>query len=963
MTYDELLKVIKKAARTGANELDLSLRGLAEIPAEIGQLKKLKHLDLRDNHLSVLPAEIGQLINLELLDLSSNKLSVLPAEIGQLINLRQLYLSANQLSTLPIEIGQLKRLQLLYLSSNQLSRLPAEIGQLEALGELYLRENSLSELPAEIGQLEALQLLYISSNRLNKIPPKIGCLKNLQELDLSSNHLTAIPQEIGQINNLQQLDIRFNHLSTLPPEIGRLENLQKLDLGSNRLTAIPAEIGQLRSLQQLDLRTNQLSALPIEIRQLAHLTYLTASSNPLPIPPEILVNEFSAVTILDFYFTTQDPTATDPLYEAKFLIVGEGGAGKTSLAKKIQDPSYELNPDEESTHGIDVIQWRFPLDDGHEFRVNLWDFGGQEIYHQTHQFFLTERSLYALVADTRKENTDFPYWLNSIELFGGNSPVLVIKNEKGNSPCNVNEKQLRGDFQYIKEFLPTNLNDGRGLDAIKAAIQYHITSIDFVGTPLPKPWVRVRYALENDARNYLDQHDYFALCERNGVTDRTEMLRISDFLHKLGICLHFQNDRVLKHLVILRPEWATNAVYAIVKNDTVAAAKGLFTHTDAETIWAEANYANLGDELLQLMENFNLCYPIPGLLDAYIAPQLLDFEPPSYDWANTNALTLRYEYEFMPKGILTQLIVRLYRWIEQQQVVWRSGVVLTNGRARAEVIETYRPYKGEIRLCVSGVHNKELLSIIANEIDQINASFEKIKVNKKIPCNCEECLGNRAPHYFRLQTLDRFLAKGRTEVTCEKSAIDVPIRRLTAVLPTGEIFAELPAQYEQAELLSGREKQATQDEFDRLKRQHTEYYPADQFFDVFLAHNSQDKPFVRQVYQQLRDLNLQPWLDEKEVAPGRNFHDEIQRMIRQIKTAAIFLGPTGLGPWQKVEQESFITECVERNIPVIPVLLPGVKKIPDELVFLKRFSPVFFNTADNKTALDLLRWGITGNKG
>jgi GTPase SAR1 family protein len=44
---------------------------------------------------------------------------------------------------------------------------------------------------------------------------------------------------------------------------------------------------------------------------------------------------------------------------------------------------------------------------GKNFRVNIWDFGGQEIYHQTHQFFLTERSLYALVADTRTENTDF----------------------------------------------------------------------------------------------------------------------------------------------------------------------------------------------------------------------------------------------------------------------------------------------------------------------------------------------------------------------------------------------------------------------------------------------------------------------------------------------------------------------------------------------------------------------------
>ena len=136
---------------------------------------------------------------------------------------------------------------------------------------------------------------------------------------------------------------------------------------------------------------------------------------------------------------------------------------------------------------------------------------------------------------------------------------------------------FRSEFQHIKEFFPTNLNDGRGLEAIKDAIRYYITRLDHVGQPLPKKWVRVRYALENDARNFIDQRDYFALCERNDVTNRDEMCRISAFLHQLGICLHFQSDAVLKHLVILRPEWATNAVYAITTNKDVAQAKGVFT--------------------------------------------------------------------------------------------------------------------------------------------------------------------------------------------------------------------------------------------------------------------------------------------------------------------------------------------------------------------------------------------------
>ena len=71
------------------------------------------------------------------------------------------------------------------------------------------------------------------------------------------------------------------------------------------------------------------------------------------------------------------------------MIVGEGGAGKTTLAQKIKDNNYQLKTDEESTEVIDVIQLYFPLVNGIKFRVNIWDFGGQEIYHETHQFFLT----------------------------------------------------------------------------------------------------------------------------------------------------------------------------------------------------------------------------------------------------------------------------------------------------------------------------------------------------------------------------------------------------------------------------------------------------------------------------------------------------------------------------------------------------------------------------------------------
>ena len=87
-----------------------------------------------------------------------------------------------------------------------------------------------------------------------------------------------------------------------------------------------------------------LNKLPTSVQTLKQLEELSLQGNPLPIPPEILDSKIAKKPeeILDFYFSAQQDPVSAKLFEAKMLIVGEGGAGKTSLAKKIQDEAYEL---------------------------------------------------------------------------------------------------------------------------------------------------------------------------------------------------------------------------------------------------------------------------------------------------------------------------------------------------------------------------------------------------------------------------------------------------------------------------------------------------------------------------------------------------------------------------------------------------------------------------------------------
>ena len=129
-------------------------------------------------------------------------------------------------------------------------------------------------------------------------------------------------------------------------------------------------------------------------------------------------------------------------------------------------------------------------------------------------------------------------------------------------------------------------------------------------------------------------------------------------------------------------------------------------------------------------------------------------------------------------------------------------------------------------------------------------------------------------------------------------------------------------------------------------------------FDVFLAHKSTDKPQVRAIANELKKRGFKPWLDEEQIAPGESFQDAIQKAIPQIKSAAICIGRGGLGRWQIIELQTLISQFIERDIRVIPVLLPGVNRIPDNLLFLQQFSWVSFESIDDAAALDNLDWGI-----
>jgi hypothetical protein len=137
-------------------------------------------------------------------------------------------------------------------------------------------------------------------------------------------------------------------------------------------------------------------------------------------------------------------------------------------------------------------------------------------------------------------------------------------------------------------------------------------------------------------------------------------------------------------------------------------------------------------------------------------------------------------------------------------------------------------------------------------------------------------------------------------------------------------------------------------------------------YDVFLSHNSADKPAVEALARRLQDeAGLHPFLDQWHLVPGEPWQEALEEALDQSRTCAVFIGPRGIGPWEHEEMRAAIEQRVASRAAfrVIPVLLPGAERgergrLP---AFLTRTTWVEFRERlDDDDALHRLVAGIKG---
>ena len=422
------------------------------------------------------------------------------------------------------------------------------------------------------------------------------------------------------------------------------------------------------------------------------------------------------------------------------LVVGDGDVGKSSVVERLIYNTF--NPRKGTTLGVEIndemqVVHSEVKSEGEPVKLNIWDFGGQEIQHSTHQFFLTKRSLYLLVVDARKGDqlNNIEYWLKLIESFGGDSPIIIVINQidqlKGQRPLNLDRKALQEKYN-IRDFVETSCETGEGLPSLKVAVAREVEQLKHVRDIWPREWLAIKGRLEGMQADYIPVEKYYEICSQENLNDENLRESLLDILHVLGTVVRFPGDTQ-----VLNPRWVTQGVYALLTSARLVKAQGQFDMKDVGEILlglpnADEHYPpHTHERLIRVMRHFELCFEFTDRQGHYLIPRHLHDNELDIPWDDADALKFQYHYETLPDAVISRFIVRMNQYITKQYY-WKNGVFLHDGENRAKVKADLIDRKIFISIIGKEQTRRAFLAVIRSAFDEINSNF-KIDIKQMIP--------------------------------------------------------------------------------------------------------------------------------------------------------------------------------------------------------------------------------------
>ncbi|MDQ5770005.1 COR domain-containing protein [Thiothrix subterranea] len=408
---------------------------------------------------------------------------------------------------------------------------------------------------------------------------------------------------------------------------------------------------------------------------------------------------------------------TESVYSVRVLLLGAGGAGKSSLVDRLWDkPVEQVKP---ATLGVRYVQdqplilhdtfFEFDLDE-QEPELYLWDFGGQTIFHGLHSAFLHENCVYVLVVDSRHEQAP-DEWLHQIRhLAGSQAKVLLVTNWYEQCETHQNKTRLRREFPDLltaDSFFYFSCHNKDAPD-FKRFVQSLVKASLNSQKMVLKETLDVQRALDE---KYKDDDTVFVresklrdliatVSQHPESTDST-----LNQLQQLGFLVRVEkgNSRYC-----LKPAWAVDNAYQLLYSPILRQANGILNLTALEQVFAGKVDEDHVEYLVSFLNERSLCIRLQDNGKYFFPDATRADEPLSVSELlnQQNKLTLRFDVPYLPLGFHARLVHKLFVphsevGIHDPQDIWRQGFILRAGITSQAVVH-YLLRKNVIEMVLTG---------------------------------------------------------------------------------------------------------------------------------------------------------------------------------------------------------------------------------------------------------------------
>jgi GTPase SAR1 family protein/nucleotide-binding universal stress UspA family protein len=690
--------------------------------------------------------------------------------------------------------------------------------------------------------------------------------------------------------------------------------------------------------------------------------------------------------------TVSTPPATTTYANAKVLLLGDSGVGKSGLAMVLAGEGFTPT---ESTHGRRI--WRLPAaeeqdsaDDSRE--VLLWDLAGQPGYRIVHQLHLRGAALALILFDAKSEIAPLAgvqHWARAVRhahpAASGDLMTFLVAGRAdrgGISVSNERIERLKAELG-LAGYFKTSAKEGTSVNLLRselfaaidwtripevtstrlfAAVKQFVVDQKLSGsllTPVDE-LCRTFQVMVPSGQQLLTGKD-----EDDGTQENSPDRLTSVFE---GCIAHLESAGLVKRMkfgnyVLLQPELLDAYAGAIV-NAARDEPDGLGSILESKVV--NVDFAVPSAERVQDKRQERLL--VLATLEELLQHELVLREPtwnddvqlvfpsayrrdlPASETPQGNGVVFRFEGPI--QNVYATLIVRLtrsdrFRRVATWQSAARFAAYAEEGNVGECTVELKFTGEGEAELQVG--YNR-IPDDLRKQFERfVHAHLERWATRGSVTRERRYSCPDDGTAFTPEQVL-RVIRRGRLGILCPVCESRVPLLDDYEANGTDPSTAQSTAEMD-ASADAGRDSAAATAVV-RGKEEVAEY-------DVFLSYNWRDKDAVRAIAQELRDRGLRPWLDERQLRPGFPWQQELEEVIAHIPAAAVIIGAQR-GPWQDREMYAFLQQSVSRGCAIVPVLLPDANTA-DLPVFLQGLTWVDL-AVPKPDPMDQLVWGITGTQ-